>query len=465
MGKILSFITGGDKTDTAGDKNEFSICGATTIGRRQENQDSYWGKVFDPQAGCLHAIAVVCDGMGGFHGGREASTDAIKAFKRCLVYPPASNDEVAGWIEHTIGAMQEELIRRSTEVPAFQNMGTTVVMALFTDSSVWIAHVGDSRAYRVKDSHIEQLTLDHNVAQDTLTKGLLSLEEIRAKASAINAEALIRNLGKCSTDYAPEIKRYDRANNEFFLLCTDGLTGSILNPVMKENIILMQALGTKTLQQAAANLTSIAFQAGSRDNITVVFIEAGTCKRSVVRQAIQPSVEKLLAKEQRSKAQHFLWSIIAILAVIAIALGAICIYMYQSKVKADVAPEPSSSKLVTGTLANFSAQSLVKPISIEWSNVSSIRDEVFRFDEPIVFVIRNGTKDINSIALIAGKGSEMTDAKEDDISGVFSHKAEYGMFTASQIGLPKGRWFLQVQVVTSGANKTSAIRKVRIVGR
>jgi PPM family protein phosphatase len=224
--------------------------GRTDPGRkRRRNEDAY---VVAPP---LFAVA---DGMGGAQAGEVAARLATAAFRE---YHEA--DELGG--EARVAAIIKEANRRiyerarvDTEV---SGMGTTVTAALVEGAQIVIGHVGDSRAYRVRDGRLEQLTKDHSLVADLVRSGRISPEEADTHPQR---SVITRALG---TD--PEVDvdslAVDAQPGDLYLLCSDGLT-----TMLADEEILEILLGAKSLEHAGKDLVKAANRRGGEDNVTVV---------------------------------------------------------------------------------------------------------------------------------------------------------------------------------------------------
>lgn len=235
---------------------------------RDLNEDRY--AVMDSQSGLAW---VVCDGMGGEAGGELAAQLAIDAIRRDLENLPARPPEAA--LKNAIlEANRIIVLRRQNQ--AFASMGTTIVSAIFNGAEVVVGHVGDSRAYLVRDGAIQQLTVDHTYVQALVDKGEIKAEDA---LSHPQAHILTRAIGsEPGLDVAA--KRYwiwqiaDGEPSDFLLLCTDGLyshvtEGEIAGIVSKENP-----------QRACVKLVELAKNRGGFDNITIAIIPVGGQLRS-----------------------------------------------------------------------------------------------------------------------------------------------------------------------------------------
>ena len=221
--------------------------------RRRRNEDSY---VIEPP---LFAIA---DGMGGAQAGEVASRLATVALKE-------SGTEASGE-ERIIDLIQEANRRvydRSSTDPNTSGMGTTITVAVVEDERVTFGHVGDSRAYLIREATMEQLTEDHSLVNELLKTGRLSREEAETHPQR---SVITRALG---TDPDVDVDTFTIAAREgdLFLLCSDGLT----DMVSEDSILSVVERNRDDISGALRALVRAANKAGGEDNITVVAFEIG----------------------------------------------------------------------------------------------------------------------------------------------------------------------------------------------
>ena len=218
--------------------------------RRRRNEDAY---VCEPP---LFAIA---DGMGGAQAGEVASRLAAAALKE-------SRADAGG--EHRIYDLIQEANRRvyarSSTDPKTSGMGTTITVALVENGNVAFGHVGDSRAYLIRDGHMEQVTEDHSLVNELMKSGKLSREEAETHPQR---SVITRALGT-DPDVDADTFTIEAKVGDVFLLCSDGLT----DMVDSETIGPAIADSRKDLSSAANELVAIANRNGGRDNISVVLV-------------------------------------------------------------------------------------------------------------------------------------------------------------------------------------------------
>lgn len=200
-----------------------------------------------------HALLIVADGMGGHVAGEVASRIAINA--------AASNDlEPADRVAAGNRAIREEVARQ----PDLEGMGTTMTLAGFEGSTATIGHIGDSRAYLLRDGDLAQLTEDHTVAAEYVARGQLDPQEA---ATHPQRHMLTRTLGLTRFVNVDEYK-FDVEIGDRILLCSDGLTEMVPDGVIADT------LTDRTPEEVVWKLVEMANDAGGVDNITVVVVEA-----------------------------------------------------------------------------------------------------------------------------------------------------------------------------------------------
>ena len=165
-------------------------------------------------------VAVVCDGMGGHRSGEIASRVVIEHVVSCFnCIPPFDNvDEVKKWIKETI--IEADIIVKKTAMQNIEHrgMGTTIVVAVFMDNMLYISHVGDSRAYVLKNDNLIQVTRDHTLVNELIKRGVISEEEGKNHSQK---HVLMQAIG-ADTKIEPSLIELDFVNS-LLLLCSDGL--------------------------------------------------------------------------------------------------------------------------------------------------------------------------------------------------------------------------------------------------
>ena len=234
-------------------------------------------------------LMVLADGMGGYNAGEVASGIAVQTITE-LATEGAGREERNDVDPHT-GYMRQTIVLRDAVSRAnkiiFQTaqsqthcegMGTTLVAAAFFDDRVSIAHVGDSRAYRLRGEKFEQLTLDHSLLQELVDRGFYSEEEAQRST---NRNYVTRALGVEPT-VDVEVQEYDVLPDDIYLLCSDGLC----DMVEDEDIHLTISTFNASLDVVGQQLVQLSNDHGGRDNISVMLaqtIEAFPAKKGLLQ--------------------------------------------------------------------------------------------------------------------------------------------------------------------------------------
>jgi PPM family protein phosphatase len=221
--------------------------------KRANNQDAHG--VFTRPSG--ERLLVIADGMGGHRGGEIASQVAVDAIAAAFEASTASPSELLLDAFQSANVRVRERAHRETQL---SGMGTTgVALWLGRKGRAWVAHVGDSRAYRFRDGTLEPLTNDHSVVGELLRRGLLSPAEADAHP---RRNELIRSIGSME-EMEIDVAEIDARHGDRFLLCSDGLCCVV------DDAEIAAVLSRATFAAAAHELIEIAKARGGPDNITV----------------------------------------------------------------------------------------------------------------------------------------------------------------------------------------------------
>jgi PPM family protein phosphatase len=231
---------------------------------RENNEDAIEVKQFPDMT-----VSIVADGMGGQAAGEIASKRAIEVIPRELrknVGTSPSPDHVKTTIRKSVVQANEEIMAMGALDRDLRNMGTTVVMAMWRKGSeMYIANVGDSRAYLIRAGQIEQLTVDHSLAQALVDNKTISAAEAREHRFR---NVLWKYLGSKEVGEGPDVKVVPIKAGDRFLLCTDGLSG----PVPDHQLLSFMS-EQADVQQCADGLGQLALDNGSRDNVSCIIME------------------------------------------------------------------------------------------------------------------------------------------------------------------------------------------------
>lgn len=233
---------------------------------RSHNEDAVFAS---PRCG----LAILADGMGGYNAGEVASGMAITLLGTELESTIGKRNPGNGMADragaHT--ALEGEIARANSAIyqaaqsqPQYAGMGTTLVAAMFYDNTMTVAHIGDSRLYRLRGDDFRALTRDHSLLQEQIDSGMITPEEARR---SLNKNLVTRALG-VDPVVEPEIHDYEVLPGDIYLLCSDGLNDMVDD---EEIALTLQALGAN-LELAANQLVQMANDNGGRDNVSVILV-------------------------------------------------------------------------------------------------------------------------------------------------------------------------------------------------
>ena len=237
------------------------LAGKTDVGRvRQENQDDY--RAGELPGGAVWAL--VCDGMGGAKGGREASQGACNVIENFFQeqYAQCGAGQEEPFLKKALLYANRFVFQKAAHEEALAGMGTTAVCALVRSGNVYLCHAGDSRAYLIRDGKLTQLTHDHSYVQELVDCGTITEEEAEHHPQK---NIITKALG---VDYRlePEFTAAKLTREDRLLRCTDGLTNMV--PVEEMEELLAQGafydLPDRLIEAANAH--------GGSDNITALLL-------------------------------------------------------------------------------------------------------------------------------------------------------------------------------------------------
>ena len=236
--------------------------GITDSGKiRQQNQDVF-KILYDEDKGI--AVLVVCDGMGGAKAGNIASSLAADAFMHDIgmyVENIGEVDEIAKKMSDAVFAANQVVYEKSIHDDDYAGMGTTLAAAISTKEGEVVVNIGDSRVYLVTNSKITQVTRDHSVIEDMITRGDITRLEARRHPKK---HLITRALGTNRVE-RPDVFFLNLKSGEHILLCSDGLS----NIVMENEMLFILQCG-HSVRECCEKLVEMALSRGAPDNVTVV---------------------------------------------------------------------------------------------------------------------------------------------------------------------------------------------------
>ncbi|PIQ24248.1 serine/threonine protein phosphatase [bacterium (Candidatus Blackallbacteria) CG17_big_fil_post_rev_8_21_14_2_50_48_46] len=241
--------------------------GVTDVGKvRQINQDSF--EILEDQH-----IYIVADGMGGHAAGDQASRIAVKTINEILSAYDFSTEAldaeensplaIEELIRYALQEANEQILLASLSNQHLQGMGTTAIVAIAYNGSVFIGHVGDSRTYLIRNQQLSQLTEDHSVVQQLVRAGAISEEEAAVHPYK---NVITRCLGM-QANVEPDTMELVLQPGDRILMCSDGLSNMVTNATMQEVV-----LANEDPLPACEKLIALANENGGTDNITVLLL-------------------------------------------------------------------------------------------------------------------------------------------------------------------------------------------------
>ncbi|MBC6308213.1 Stp1/IreP family PP2C-type Ser/Thr phosphatase [Listeria sp. FSL L7-1582] len=235
---------------------------------RNHNEDN--GGIFENQLG--NPLVIVADGMGGHRAGDVASEMAVRLLSEKWrdVADMKSAAEIDSWFREAIQAVNEQILAHAKQDPTLQGMGTTLVAAVFANSQIIVANVGDSRGYIMKNGVLEQLTEDHSLVNELLRKGEITKEDAENHP---RKNILLRALG-IEGNVDTDVFILPFQSKDQLLLCSDGLSNMLTKQEMEAILTSKRTLAEKAdifITKANAN--------GGEDNITVLLLERNLGKK------------------------------------------------------------------------------------------------------------------------------------------------------------------------------------------
>ncbi|WEV64982.1 PP2C family serine/threonine-protein phosphatase [Bifidobacterium sp. ESL0732] len=225
---------------------------------RSNNQDSSF-------AG--ERLIAICDGMGGHAGGDTASTIAIRSLAH-IEQSNAKSDvaSIASMMETSVMAAHDAIVGKAKRERGLAGMGTTVTAVALVSGHWVITHIGDSRAYLLRDGKIRRMTQDHSYVQHLIDTGRITEAEARNHPQR---NVVMRVLGDFDIDPHPDIAVFRALPGDRWLLCSDGLSG-----VLEDDTLEQMLVTVSDEEECAQQLVAMALKAGSTDNVTAVIADA-----------------------------------------------------------------------------------------------------------------------------------------------------------------------------------------------
>lgn len=243
-------------------------CGLSDVGLTRAHNEDYFE--IDPQ----HRLYVVADGMGGHSHGEVAAQIAVNAIRefvakssdRDITWPFGMDAQLSrhsNLLKMAVRIAHDHVLRAISKDGSLYGMGTTVVGLLLSGYNAAVAHVGDSRAYRLRNGRLEQLTQDHTWVNEQVVAGFLSKEQARSHPLK---NVVTRALGG-ESEVLVDVRELEILAGDLYLLCSDGLTG-----MLSDNDIRDRLSTGRGLHEICRTLINDSNSRGGIDNVTVVLL-------------------------------------------------------------------------------------------------------------------------------------------------------------------------------------------------
>ena len=316
-------------------------------------------------------LFIVADGMGGYQGGEVASAIVVKAASDSYYATPGDGtaDTIMEALRQAVLDAQKAVLQHQSEDRERAQMGSTLVMAVIRDSELYVANLGDSRCYRLRDGALEQLSHDHSWVAEQVRAGLLSPEQVHGN---LNRSLLTRALGQANSIVKPEIAKLDWRAGDRLLLCSDGLWD------MTPDDIIRMLLLKPDPQEASLALVNAANAAGGSDNITAVVV-GGIESNGATLPVIAPDMDTVTHKMPVTQPPPSGLPRIAIIAVVVIVVVILAALIILSQVSMPTTAPPTGT--VVSTLAAVVAP---KPTAVQATSAAIV-------DEPTATVKATGS--------------------------------------------------------------------------
>lgn len=235
----------------------------TDIGKkRYSNQDAVAGKIISNSL----AWMVVCDGMGGNNGGDIASQIAIEVISKNISDYLRENqnaESIVKLMKESVEFASKTILNEAKKDEDLKGMGTTVVLGVISNNYLYVVHAGDSRAYLIRNSKIEQIGVDHSMVQQMVDLGEITAKEARNHSQK---NIITKALG-IESNVNPDHNIIELNDKDVILLCTDGLSNHL-----EDNEICNMFL-KYSLEKLPEVLINKCNARGGKDNVTVSLIE------------------------------------------------------------------------------------------------------------------------------------------------------------------------------------------------
>lgn len=211
-------------------------------------------------------VAILADGMGGHQAGEVASSMAVEMVKQFFteILGNADSTPIGEQMLESVELANTAVFELSQQRPECAGMGTTLVVCAFIDGKIITAHVGDSRLYRLRENKLEQITQDHSVVQELVSRGFMSQEEAN---NSMNKNLVTKALG-IEASVEADLDEQEYRAGDIYLLCSDGLSDVVADSEIEKTLLANPG----DIEATTKVLVDQANTAGGPDNISVVLV-------------------------------------------------------------------------------------------------------------------------------------------------------------------------------------------------
>ncbi len=344
-------------------RSDIDIAIASDKGQvRNANEDSVG--YFEPEDPISFShkgrLAIVADGMGGVVGGKIASEIVVSIVSQTYFehLDLAPRDALTSALNRAALVIEDQVKQR----PELEGMGSTAVCLVQLESQIFIANVGDSRAYLFRQNKLTQISHDHSVLMEAIRNGMPAAEAAEKYPSNYITNAIGARIAKPRIDFF----EISLEPNDIFLLCSDGLTGELDDQIIQETFAT-----TQTMDEASRQLIQKAYKAGGTDNITLIALKTVIPDQKGKTEVSSSNPKASRATPKKSRAISFaLIPFLAILIALGVFYPKIQTMLDESKETTDTKEikssiEPTATQKETGSEAQPVAIQNVEPTSTQ----------------------------------------------------------------------------------------------------
>ena len=355
---------------------QIAFAKGTDVGRSRDHNEDYLDAFSPPDPAERRRkgdLFVVADGMGGHQAGDVASQSAVRVFSHEYYADPET--DVRGSLVRAIKKANAYIHQQAQQLASRAGMGTTIVTAVVRGQEVFLANVGDSRAYLVRQGKISQVTRDHSFVAEQVRAGILTVEEARAHPQRNVITRALGSKPEVEVDtYSGELRAGDT-----LLLCSDGLSEYVHEEDM------LSVLTQYPAQEAISQMIAMANKRGGSDNISVLVVQATSPASIVTTQkavpVVQPSTQSAAVPARKSVPLPWIIGIVGVVVLGAAAL-IVGIIFVPSLFRGQNAPTPTASVAPSPTRAPTVTPAPTATARVAEGDPTATPLQVLRLQEP-----------------------------------------------------------------------------------